>query len=69
VSVASNIGATSFAPGVVPNYWVMVEVSEQVPQFFSGVLGGTPAVVKVRSVGAIVQLVNTSSAPSMALIQ
>jgi uncharacterized membrane protein len=43
--------------GVVStNYWVMVVASEQIPQFFSGIFGNTPIIVKVSSVAAIVQV-------------
>jgi hypothetical protein len=63
VSVASDISSPSpYAAGVAPNYWVMVEVSEQIPQFFGNVAGNSLAYVRVRSVAAIVQTVVSGSA-------
>lgn len=56
VNVASNTaGAWPGETGVVAtDYWVMVQISEQIPQIFSAVLGN-PALIQVSSVAAIVQ--------------
>ena len=63
VSVASDVTSPSpYAAGVASNYWVMVQISEQIPQFFGGVLGNGSLNVGVRSVAAIVQVVVTGSA-------
>jgi hypothetical protein len=66
VSVASDINASPNAPGVAANYWVMVEVSEEIPRFFGGVLNSPLLFVRTTSVAAVVQV---AGATTVALVQ
>jgi uncharacterized membrane protein len=71
VMVASNINAAPLAPGVSTNYWVMVQISQNVPQFFGGILNNTDITVTVTSMAAIVQVIGSGSttATTVALVQ
>ncbi len=49
VTFQSGIGAAPTSPGVTTNYWVIVRVSEDIPQLFSAVLGFPVASVTARA--------------------
>lgn len=71
VNITSGINGSTFAPGVATKYWVMAEVSDQIPQIFGGILNSQLITVKVRSVAAIVDVVVSGSPPNttVALVQ
>ncbi len=68
VNITSGINGSLFAPGVATKYWVMAEVSDQIPQIFGGILSSQLITVRVRSVAAIVDVVG-SPTTTVALVQ
>jgi hypothetical protein len=49
VTFQSGIGAAPTSPGVTMSYWVVVRVTENIPQLFSAVLGHPTATVSARA--------------------
>lgn len=49
VTVQSGVGAPPTTGGVMINYWLVVRVSEQIPQLFSAVLGFSSGMVTARA--------------------
>ena len=49
VTIQAGVGAPPTAPSVVISYWMIVRVSEQIPQLFSSVLGFSAGTVTARA--------------------
>jgi hypothetical protein len=49
VTIQSGIGAPPTAPSVTISYWIIVRVSEDIPQLFSSVLGFSAGTVTARA--------------------
>lgn len=61
VTVAAGAGtAPPSAPGVTATYWVTVQVTETIPQFFSAVLGHTLGTVSAQATSAATGSVSNS---------
>ena len=60
-SVLVSAGTGSPFPGVSAHYWVTVQITENIPQLYSALLGNSTATIAASSTAAIVDTVVTGS--------
>jgi Flp pilus assembly protein TadG len=76
VTIQAGVGAAPTSPGVTVSYWVVVRVSENIPQLFSRVLGYPTASVTARATtgarentsGGCVITLNPTAAGSLSMV-
>ncbi len=69
VNVQSGVYPSPFAPNVRTKYWVMVQVSEQIPRIFGGILNTPFITVTATGVASIVDVIGPPAGTTVALVQ